>query len=302
MKRLIVTKIFSVLFICLSIGQYKAMLKDSSEWYVFHYFEASCNETFKIIGDSQINDKVYKKLIADPYCNGWGGSERINLLREDTTEKKVYKLLSDTSEVVLYDYNLKPGQNVKIFHDNSYFTELTLDSITDKIFHYSGITIPENSKVFYFKIDEYSQAVWIEGIGSLTGPLTSDYVWANGSFGEDLLCHINSRGIHDYNSKYWQTDSSCKGPIMNSIKDIDLTTKIAVFPIPASDVINIKIESGLDIFSLKLINDMGMLIYSDTNIKNQEFKIECTNLSTGIYLLIIETMDHKMITSKVLKK
>ena len=275
------------------------MLQEKAEWYVYHYFEASCNETYAIKGDSIVNDTVYKKFTAEPYC-GWN-TEKVTLLREDTIAKRVYKLLYDTTEGLIYDFSLQPGDSIVIKTEPIHQYTLYLDSITDYIQYYSEIEIPENSRVFYFKKIGAYQPIWIEGIGSLTSPLTSEYTWGHGALGEVLLCHYDSNGIKDYNDTDWQI-SECKGDIYVNIKEFSYRGNIKIFPVPSRDYLKVESMEHLNISSLQITDYLGKTVFIREEINNIQTDLDISILSSGIYIIKVEFDNRQIGIMKFIKK
>lgn len=278
--------LYSILFLCfntLEAQNYKPMLSENSEWYVYHFFESSCNEIFEIEDDSVVNEIVYKKIVADPFCN-WFASE-ITLLREDIQEKRVYILLPNLTEQILYDFNLNIGDDVTIAENEYGSFDLTLDSITDNITNYPDIIIPDNSKVFYLNWASNS-VIWIEGIGSISGPLKP----ISGS-GDDLMCHFNSLGEHDYNDPGLQI-SFCQGDVSNDIKEVKLK-EVTIYPNPAKESIIIS-RKNTKKTQCDIYNISGLLIKS-YSIESKETNLLINDLVSGLYLVRVDGSVQKLI-------
>lgn len=116
-------------------SQYVPMLRANCEWYTYSWFEISYNTTFKISGDSIVNDTTYKKLISFPTGNS-GGYNQIDLVREDTNSRTVYRR-ANNKDYLLYNYNLQVGDTFLVKNPewgNAQYHVL-LDSITDTLYN-----------------------------------------------------------------------------------------------------------------------------------------------------------------------
>ena len=299
MKKYPTLLIFCFLIVNTGFGQYTSLLKENSKWYVYHWFEASCNETYSVQGDSTVKGKVYKKFTAEPYCQ-WN-YEKITLLREDTIAKKVYKLLYDTTETILYDFNLQPGDSVVIYPFPTQQYILYLDSITNNI-QFPEVTIPENARVFYFRYDGAAyQPIWIEGVGSLAGPLASEYPWGHGALGEVLLCHYNENGIKDYNDPIWQV-SDCEGEVFyRNIEQIDDNNYLILFPNPSNNSIGIKNNFNTKMSALRVIDCLGRTKLIKVDMYTSFLDLDISRLPKGTYFLQAVTGLNKVLTKRFIK-
>ena len=71
-----------------------------------------------------------------------------------------------------------------------------------------------------------------------------------------------------------------------------------MFPNPASDYINIKIDPGLNLNnkSLSVFNSMGKMVMGIPMIRSNQMKINTSGLSCGMYFICI-TDNNKIITA-----
>jgi hypothetical protein len=298
MKRLTILLISCFFLISMGFSQYKPMMQENAEWYVYHWFESSCNETFSVQGDSVVNNVVYKKFTADPYC-GWN-SQRVTLLREDSINKRVYRLLNDTTEAILYDFSLQPGDTVVIKINSIYQYTLYLDSITNYIQFYPDIDIPTNPRVFYFRKMGVYRPIWIEGIGSLSGPLTSEWPWGGGNLGEVLLCHYDHTGTKDYNDPGWQI-AECQGANLDHIEESIFDQGLTIYPVPTDHYLKIQDNGNRKILKMEAIDCKGKTILMKDNLNVSETEINISHFSPGIYLLKVEYQNESIIIRRFIK-
>lgn len=148
------------LFISLQLHAQKIHFTDTSnEWKVVYESPDPPHllsfEYEKFRGDTIINSKVYKKLVGD--------FSALTFIREDTTVKKVFVLypLDDTSEQVLYDYNLKIGDTITYNYQMT--TKVSIYIVGTDSTVINGI----EHKVWHCQIPSSYSYTIIEGIGCL---------------------------------------------------------------------------------------------------------------------------------------
>lgn len=305
-----ITIFFPLFFLILTglFGQdYKPMLTDNSEWHEYFTPGPWCNATLRIDGDSIVNGVAYKKIIAAPGCAAILNEGSFRLLREDTLEKKVYRLLSNgEEEKTLYDFNLMPGDTFVIREDTNNF--IVLDSIINHIVNPFDCGIDgtpmlfiENPKVFYFNGASYP-IIWVEGIGSLTGLLTS-YEWGGGILGHTILCHYNQFRERDFHYIYCEEQDVCEG-IVGDIEEVTNYNYFTIFPNP------IKNEFTIDLKKLDYFNHIDMTIYnlngqrqsSLTHKYGDNIIYNVENLENGIYFIKLLIDNQQIYFQKVIKQ
>ncbi len=88
---------------------------------------------------------------------------------------------------------------------------------------------------------------------------------------------------------------------LTAVKNIDLLSHIAVYPMPAAS--NITIESSNNIITSYKISDiLGQIIISEENINSYSITINIENLPTNIYLLSVITAEGEKFSEKIVKK
>ncbi len=213
--RAITVFIFSILFSINLFAQDVPILDPSLKWNIgvhcldegpynpYDYWKTSFQ---KIGGDTVVNGMNYKKLVScsDSLCYK---KTLKALIRENSG--KIY-LANPTKEFVLYDFNLKKGDNMlmSFFNtDHQYF--IRVDSV--KIL---SLIDKKNRKFQYVSVFDYYEGkmgsasrndVFVEGIGSLNFGL--DYPWwffVTGSSGcfQSLLCCYSGENLLYSNPKY----------------------------------------------------------------------------------------------------
>ena len=280
--------------------EYRPMLGEFGKWHEYFTPGPTCNATLRIDGDSIVNGVSYKKITADPGCGAILDEGSIRLLREDTLEKKVYRLHADGSEeFLLYDFSLMPGDT--FFWREDRF--MVLDSITDTIvnpYYCNGNNRPtltiENPKVFYFY---NGLLVWVEGIGSLAGLLWNTTGWAGG-FGErTILCHFDKNRERDFHYIYCQEPQPCEGVVVG-INTNSNKTNIKIYPNPTQEIVYIDYGNNNPYKKVEII------IYDLKGIEefieyNKEI-VDLEHLSNGIYFIKIIIDNELVHSSKIIKQ
>ena len=76
--------------------------------------------------------------------------------------------------------------------------------------------------------------------------------------------------------------------------------QISVYPNPANNLVNIDISKLKEITSLKIMNQLGQLVFSETNMMNNSIQtINTSNWSNGMYIIELQTKDNT-ITQKLM--
>jgi len=208
-KKLTTTGLFLFMsFTCFT----QSFLSNDKQWNVRLNSFGISTEVFKIEGDTIINSVPYQKIwVSYDSLMTWVfmGSVREN-------ENIVYYLHPDYSEGVLYDFTLEAGDTAWV---RNYFCDevVPVYVIGVDTVEYFGVS----RKRWHLGGNDYSVEHWIEGIGSLWGPLYTrfDYciicpVW-------ELLCYHESDTLlyilPGENECYQQTVGIDENPVQNEI-------------------------------------------------------------------------------------
>lgn len=174
--------------------QYVPFPKENARWNVDAMsmdcppYPALCGQgTYAAAGDTLISGVSYTR-INDVYL-GQVTSTTFYLFREDTAQRKVYRLWSG-QEYLVYDFSLSVGDTFNISHptvgvEESYVIEgidtVSVGNSLRKRFNFGG---PQSLPESYY---------WIEGIGGGAGPFMSHYIFESWSLlrcfsiGDELL-------------------------------------------------------------------------------------------------------------------
>ncbi|MFZ4707843.1 MAG: T9SS type A sorting domain-containing protein, partial [Bacteroidales bacterium] len=83
---------------------------------------------------------------------------------------------------------------------------------------------------------------------------------------------------------------------ITTINEANNNSNVQVFPNPAKDVINV--VSGINVKSLTLVNYVGQKVYNQS-VNGNNFQINVSDFSTGMYIVRIETTDGSIITKRI---
>jgi hypothetical protein len=93
------------------------------------------------------------------------------------------------------------------------------------------------------------------------------------------------------------TSTTVEEPLSN--QDFDFETNFSLYPNPASEVLNIKVKSELDVKSVSIYNTLGQIIMTSIHAENGEINV--SNLQSGSYFIKVFT-DKGSSTAKFIKQ
>jgi plastocyanin len=124
------------------------------------------------------------------------------------------------------------------------------------------------------------------------------YLWSNGSISEDLSGLLPGAylvTIYDANgcitSSTFIVNSTIGISNLNAVKD-----EIKLYPNPATSIINVE-TGNLIADKIEIINLIGQIIYTETDLKNK-FTINAIDFDSGVYFIKI-TKDNESIIKKI---
>ena len=248
---------------------------DNNASWNFHYtngcYDGINEEFYSIIisGDTIINWENYQKIYI-PYVqilytgsctyslpNGYKGG-----IREDTTLKKVFFVHpNDTSEYLLYDFNLQVGDTLKGYLEPDAYQP-------DTIILIDSVLVGESYRKRWF-VNSYYNIYIIEGIGSTYGLIDPSPVGVIDANDNELTCY-SENGI----SLYSITSSDCEMITMvNSTNKNE--NKVIISPNPSFGALTINFEPLLKVKEIRLADIYGNIILQ--RIVNNESEIKIDN-------------------------
>jgi glucuronoarabinoxylan endo-1,4-beta-xylanase len=127
--------------------------------------------------------------------------------------------------------------------------------------------------------------------------LNAFYFPSTNDMGTGVILTLTSNGTGKCNVSDQMTlsISACTGIHKSQKEDV-----VKVYPVPATDILNINLLNRSDVTDLTIINSMGMKV-GNFNIRAQDFKIDLTALSQGLYVLLFKTSGGDVFTKEFIK-
>lgn len=245
-------------------------------------FVETTTKVYGFMGDTLIGSELWTKIYFTPDSNFISDFTYLGNIKEDNGFVIFMDTLNSTDTI--YNFNLQPGDSVA--YDFGFGIDYLKVEIIDSI-EING----EFYKRFHFEEPNYPPMflteVWIEGIGSVHGPLFPRYP---GIFSNEipdsakLTCYKKDNSII-WNNPYY--DNCFISIILSAIELNDENFKI--FPSPVKEKLRIEIpnnETGninISIFDLS-----GKLLIQKTFNQTGEIEINVTSFEKSFYLLQIE--------------
>lgn len=273
---------------------YKPLLDTYNEWQ-FTYCDSDCyTDMYRTAGDTVVGGKNYKVL------DGYHFISRTFLLREDVASRKVYLNFvqpSGNNEYLLYDFSLNVGDSIAIKNpispfpeDGGYYKveEITNEPLVDgnEYRHFYLSPTPSNT------ISD-TPAVWIEGVGSLS------LINAPGGFPNindvgHLTCFFKN------GEPFYAKRETCETLILgisqndNSLENVLLNTLIKNGQCQISNAENIS--------SVTVYDTNGRKLREIKSNEEKQLNLDFSNVSSGIYFVVVQSNGFEQKVFKVLVK
>ncbi len=289
---------------------YKPLLTKNNQWNVLH--SSSCPDIFiynqtevmKLSEDTVILGVMYKKLIS-AYDSLASKYKTIGCLREDRITNKVYYRPKNKNEFLLYDFDVKPNDTIKIpdFRSDGSFIYnnivLSVDSIQIATETHKRITL--NSR----RVDdpvgsEFNNQVWIEGIGGTKGLLTSYYPGMIGGEIMNLLCFSRNDSLIFKNDVYGFDNCFYWQPVNTGINEINGNNELEAYPNPTHSIFSFKSTSLALGCTVEIMNITGMVILR-TEVDANHNSVNLSNFGNGLYFYRLKSNGKLLKAGKVLK-
>lgn len=286
MKQKLIFIVFAVLMNTSISGQ--NFISSGKQWNVRQTFgHGMTTEIFKIEGDSIVDSKSYKKI--------WVSYDSLTtmafqgLLREESNV--VYYIPPDLSEGILYDFNLEIGDTISVKNIFCGDEEIPITVINIDTVDFFGISRKR------WQLDSYggSEEYWVEGIGSLNGPLYTKYWYCMICPVWELLCYHNNDTL-EYIMPY-ETDcyQNTDGVNENNIKN-DFSIK----PNPVRKGYPVYIETNSVPNSIRIYNSTGLLEKRLNQLSDKIIRIETNDFKPGLHFIRITTTGNITKTQKMM--
>ncbi|MBZ0244276.1 MAG: T9SS type A sorting domain-containing protein [Bacteroidales bacterium] len=242
-------------------------------------------EIFWIEGDSVVNDMAYQKI--------WISMDSLQtrhyrgLLREDSNV--VYYIQPGNSEGILYDFNLEIGDTISILNyfcfDPFPLTVYEIDTV-----EYFGMM----RKRWHLGIQGEPQEVWIEGIGSHSGPIYSGYEFCIVCPFWELLC-FHDQGELQYIAPH---ETECYKTSVGQSENFE-TSALLIKPNPVKIGSTLFVDSPHKLETISLFNTSGQMLQKIEPTVNGQTAFETNELKPGLYF-VTAIVNGQHITRKII--
>jgi len=245
-------------------------------------------------GDTVVNSEQWFKLYSTKDSLFQNNLLYLGLLREENN--KVYYLDTLNQLDTLYDFSLDIGDSV-LFDVNGTNPEwlevLVVDSMLINGDYHKRLEFAEPS---FSAFDELNE-IWIEGIGSIHGPLfPNNPIKFSGEMPDSMLLTCSfSNNQQFWQHPYYQDCYVSNSLSLDNLKQIEFN----VYPNPFTNTIHFD-NTGLHKFKLTLLNELGQEI-KQIEINSEIHSFDLTDLNAGVYFFKIESNEVFKIV-KMIKK
>ena len=246
--------------------------------------------SYLMTGDTTISGISYHKISCpDTSCVSgccWQGLGYLGAFREDIPNKKVYyRLPNDTSETILYDFNLNKG-------DTGHTAKLTyyvyrMDSV------FVGPDYRKKWKIYVMGMGGASSSgAIIEGIGAESSLFDLyNHTSGSGHTRQDILtCYVYN------NSMLYQPDTTESCQVITSIPLAEnANEQIILFPNPCHSAITLQFENSFEMSIFTIYNLLGETVLQQRLFSNNAL-IDLGKLEKGMYYYHV-AIDNRMTTN-----
>ena len=272
--------------------QYIPFPTDSAQWSVrncFYSSQACTSFQHKMKGDTLLNGLVYHKIYYSHDLAYNSPSQTLHcFLREDTTKKVFVKYPVgagiDTSEFMLYDFNLAIGDTttIRLLYPTDTLLKLVVTNVDSNLFlngyrNYIGLQTG-TGYVWGGGCDIFS---WSVGIGcNIGGLLYNEFplgaCWSD--YRPDLVCFWE-RGTYIFGGTFCDYETG--------INEIEANnTAMLLYPNPANDEVNIIFNDTTAATALVEIHDLlGKLIERVSLKSGVPFNYNAASLPKSVYMV-----------------
>lgn len=250
---------------------------------------------YETIGDTLIDGKMYTKLYSFLDTDFYGNY--LGAYRVESDSQKVYFIDSYyNTESLIYDFSMVPGDSITINGTN--YNPFTLTCYDTSSVELNGSIHKTYSIHSILTNGEECFTTWVEGIGSLRIPIETDIFcgsWFEGAY--DLSCFFyQGEQIYSWLGNPFFT--GCVGTNV-SLNEHHLEDNIQIYPNPVEGVAKVFSRSKKSIIiNCHLFNSLGDAVYSVESINRPEIQLDCSTLSSGLYLLVLDLENSRYPISK----
>lgn len=246
---------------------------------------------YYILGDTTINNTTYSKLQKSDTL--YKPVPAVGFIREFNKQVYLYIPELDSSEILLYDFNLNIGDTMA-FADLEYRSLTQLKFVSATLTSIDSIQIENGS---YRKRHNFSTATQsnftaiVEGIGN-TSQATSGLLQTIGTVYLDYTHSLDCMILKDtveYRGGYYQFVDTLDCFTIATNAPMNLSNRIesrmfSIYPNPTSSRINISPLQEMHQYEVNVFNDLGQLV-SSASPQNKTITIDTGNWRSGLYLV-----------------
>jgi hypothetical protein len=257
-------------------------------------FAATTTTVFGFQGDTLINGEQWFKLYSTTDSLFQNDLVYHGLVRAVNNQVLFIDALNQLS--TLYDFTLNVSDSV-LFNiagmSPEWLNVTTVDSIQLNGSYYKRIKFSEPTINAFDVLNE----VWIEGIGSIHGPL---FPTNPVKFSQEIPDSMFVTCSFSNNQQVWQhpSYSNCYTNIVLGVDQLELTD-LNLYPNPFTDKIHIE-NSGKEQYNLTILNSLGQTI-QQLHFNHEKQTIDLAGLKTGVYLVRIENRSNSN-TIRIIKQ
>ena len=224
----------------------------------------------KFEGDTLIGDYEYKSILksSDSLQSAW---ITVGYVREDSLGRVYKKNYAEEDEFITFDFSMQQGDSIYEWGDYYHYVE----SVESKPF---GTDQKDRKHI------NFQWFSWIEGVGSLSGPLWGldmvDYL-ATGTWFR-LLCYFENGKLVYHNEEFSSCFPVSVPALDHAAREIKVTATVGA--------VRFQTE-GLDTKQAQLhIHDItGRLVYLRTLSGEAEWEVPTDGLMPGVYIYRLVT-------------
>jgi hypothetical protein len=277
---------------------YHPLIKPSKYWDVMYHDNSICGYAsggryFFDGTDTLINGQIYQVIKAypiislnqGPYCPPFAvnasiaGSNNSHLIREDTVTQRIYVLKTQTNtEDLLYDFTLLSGDTLHSQYAGMGMQLVVISVSTDTLFN------GDVRKVIYLDNGEF----YIESIGGSKGGFFMPIVRG---IGFDYITHC----VIENETIIYGGDCA---PLVG-INEFESSHLFRIFPNPSIGIYYLDFDISVLNVSLEIYNCLGVLLFTTNELNPQNFKLDLSEHTPGIYFCKINSGNHQYLTKLI---
>lgn len=214
------------------------------------------------------------------------------LVREDVAQRKVYRYLNDTDEL-LYDFSLNVNDGITM-------PDGTILTVTQK----DSVVVMTGRKRLKISLDGFTATGypvnddWIEGVGSWAHPLMHWYELPTDPSTSIRCSYNNNEPAFNLGQVYNGNPVDCTIPDVGTAK-VHKYASVMVYPNPFTGLATLSSEIALNNASLIIVNTLGQQVKQINNLYGNEVALNRENLTAGLYFIRLVQGGKVVYTDKV---